>query len=173
MMQLAPGARVPQLLVSVNCPSVFTDLSDVEVVNGFVTVTVPEAPSKMTSDVVESVTSAALPLTDVDRLAAPLSVNFTDPLRNPPVVGWKATVARQLCPAARVDVTDVTVSGANPILLSIVVSVGLATPTSSVGKVKLGGETADTPTRFVSGCVTTACGRLKFPTPFPDVPRTI
>ena len=52
--------------------------------------------------------------------------------------------------SARVDVTDATVNGANPMLLSIVVSVGLATPTSSVGKVKLGGVTADTATLFDS-----------------------
>ena len=186
MVQLAPEASVPQLFFWVKGFVTFTDLMEVLELNGLVTVTVPGAQANMISKLVESVTRAPLPLSDVDLLAAPFNVNFTDPLRNPPVVGWKVTVAVQLCPArsldgqlwvmgksARDDVTDVTVRGAVPMLLSIVVWVGLAVPTSSVGNVKLGGVTADTATLFVSCCVTTACGRLKFPTPVPAVPRTI
>lgn len=134
MVQLAPEASVPQLLLWVKGLVVFTDLMDVLVLNGLVTVTVPGAQLNITSKLVERVTRAPLPLSDTDLLVAPFNVNFTDPFRNPPVVGWNVTVARQLCPAksvdgqlwvmgksARVDVTDVTVSGPVPILLSIAV----------------------------------------------------
>ncbi len=135
--QLAPEASVPQLLVSVNGLVTFTDLMDVLALSGFVTVTVPEAQANIMSELVESVTSAPLPLSDVALLKAPLSVNFADPLRNPPMVGLNVTLAKQLSPAisvdgqllvmgksASVDVTDVTVNGAEPILLSIVLSGG-------------------------------------------------
>ena len=75
--------------------------------------------------------------------------------------------------SARVDLTDATVKGADPILLSIVVSRGLATPTSWVGNFKLDGVTADTATLFDSTFAATACGRLRLPTPVPAVPSTI
>src|SRR5271165_3408245 len=186
MVQLAPGARVPQLLVSWNWPRIFTDLREVEVVSGLVTVTVPPAPSNKTSKLGETVINAPLPLKEADLLAAPFRVNFTDPFRSPPAVGWNVTVAVQLCPAAsvdgqlsvrgksaRVETVELTVKGASPMLVSVVVSAGLAIPTSSVGNVNLGGVTTETATFLVSGCVTTACGRLKSPAPVPPVPRTI
>ena len=75
---------------------------DVLELNGLVTVTIPGAQANMSRKFVESVTRAPLPLTDVDRLTAPFSANFTNPLRNPPAVGWNVTVAAQLCPAASV-----------------------------------------------------------------------
>src|ERR1700730_15621196 len=91
--QLAPGASVPQLLVSLKGFVTFTDLTDVLVLNGLVTVTVPGAQENMMSRLVEREMVAPLPLTLVVRLAAPFKANFTCPLRKPPVVGWKFTVA--------------------------------------------------------------------------------
>jgi hypothetical protein len=95
IVQLAPGASVPQLLVSVKGLETFTDLSEVLELKGLVTVAFPDAQANMISKLGETVTRAPLPLTVVDLLAAPFNVNFTDPLRNPPVAGWKITVARQ------------------------------------------------------------------------------
>jgi len=143
MLQLAPGASRLQSLVWVNGAVILTDLTDVLVLSGFVTVAVPDAQANMTSKEGEMVTRAPLPLKGTDLLAAPFKANCTDPLRSPPVVGWKVTVARQLSPAISVDgqlfvvgksandeITEVTANGARPMLLSCVVSGGLATPSS-------------------------------------------
>src|SRR5579859_1536630 len=140
----------------------------------------------MMSVVGDTVISAALPLTGTDLLATPFTLNFTDPFRSPPAVGWKVTVAVQFCPAnsvggqfwvigksARDDVTVETVIGAKPMLLSIVVSAGLATPTNSVGKLRLAGMTAETAMPLDSVMATAACGRLKLPMPLPAEPNTI
>jgi hypothetical protein len=100
IVQLAPEDSVLQLFVWVKGLVTLTDEIDVLVLNGLVTVTVPEAHANMISSVVESVTSAPLPLSAVDLLGAPFSANATDPFRRPPLVGWKTAVAVQLCPAA-------------------------------------------------------------------------
>lgn len=186
IVQLAPGASVPHLSAAVKPRVVFTDLMDVLVLSGLVTFTVPGVQLNITSKLVESETRLPLPLTAVDLLVVPVNAKVTDPFRSPPSIGWNVTVAEQLSPAAsvagqlcvtgksaRVDVTDETVNGAEPILLSIVLSVGLAVPTNSVGNVKLTGVTAETATCLASGSATTACGRLKLPTPVPSVPSTI
>lgn len=100
IVQLAPGDSVPQLLVWVKPLVVFTDLMDVLAFSGLVTFTVPGAQLNITSKLVESETRLPLPLNAVDLLGAPISVNSTDPFRNPPSVGWNVTVAEQLSPAA-------------------------------------------------------------------------
>jgi hypothetical protein len=103
MVQLAPEASVPQLLVWRKGLVTFTDLMDVLELNGLVTVTVPGTQTNMISELVESVTRAPLPLSDVDLLDAPVNVNSTEPFRSPPAAGWKVTVAEQFCPPASVD----------------------------------------------------------------------
>jgi hypothetical protein len=77
MVQLAPEPSVPQVLVSVKGVVTLTDLMDVLELNGLLTVAVPDAQANMTSKLGETVTRAALPLNDVDLLAAPFTVNFT------------------------------------------------------------------------------------------------
>jgi hypothetical protein len=102
------------------------------------------------------------------------------------VVGRKVTVAVQLWPAikvagqlfvigksARLEVTEVTVIDAKPMLLSMVVSGGLAVPTSSVGKARVMGVAADTAAFLVTFIVATPCGEFKSPKPLPITPSTI
>ena len=84
MVQLPPGASVPQLLVWRKGFVTFTELRDVLELNGLVTPTVPEAQANMISELVESVTRAPLPLSSVDLFDAPVTVNSTDPFRSPP-----------------------------------------------------------------------------------------
>jgi len=86
--QLAPEASVPQLLAWRKGFVTFTELRDVLELKGLVTVTVPDAQANMISELVESVTKAPLPLSGVDLLDAPVSVNSTAPFRSPPAVRW-------------------------------------------------------------------------------------
>ena len=87
IVQLAPAASVPQLFVCLNWPVMRTDLIDVLVLRGLVTVTFPPAQSNRINAGGESVTRAPLPRTDADFEPVPASENVTVPFRSPPVVG--------------------------------------------------------------------------------------
>jgi len=133
IVQFAPAASVPQLFVCLNWPVMRTDLIDVLVLRGLVTVTVPPAQLNRIKSGGESVTRAPLPLTGADFEGVPASENVTAPFRSPPFVGWNVTEAEQFCPPAsdtgqvfvagksgNDDATELTVKGAVLIFVSTV-----------------------------------------------------
>ena len=103
IVQFEPGASVPvQVLVCVKLVPVMVTETVVDVVKGFVTVTIPVPASYKINSVGATVTSAPFPLKMTGCTDAPESLKVSEPLRTPPAAGVKITDAEQEEPPASV-----------------------------------------------------------------------